>query len=236
VWKRIGFNSDIQERRLETLYEKLIVRLGLNAYSFLNYLKIYLIQTKIKETFHDIIESEEDLETQILTSIEEQRQAINELCIEMSIKPSELKLKKAKSVLEEDDILRAELKSLEAEKFKRLDEYNKLVIIENRFSQKLCIDPYEKRTTVPSQKMLNDLSSRIEELQELCQQRREEMAVMKEEIMRFSEDLELSRSDSFAELLIMESIDDVPLGDEDLKRKFLDLSYLLGSCGFSEFS
>jgi len=41
VWKRIGFNSDIQERRLETLYEKLIVRLRLNVNSVLNYLNLF---------------------------------------------------------------------------------------------------------------------------------------------------------------------------------------------------
>ena len=99
---------------------------------------------------------------------------INELCIEMSIKPSELKFKKAKSVLEEDEILRAELKNLEAEKKKRLEEYNKLVIVENKFSQKLRIVPCEIRTTVPSQKMLNELSSRIDELQELSRQERQQ--------------------------------------------------------------
>lgn len=194
VWKRIGFNKDIQDRRLETLYEKLI------------------------ETFHDIIDSEEDLESNILASIDEQKTLINKLCLELSIKPSELKLKKAKSVLEEDDILRSELKNLEAEKHKRLDEYNKLVIIENEFSQKLCVDPVEKRDTVPSQKMLNELSERITELTELCKARTEEMTALKEEIIQLSNDLELSRSDSFAELIIMESIDDMPLGSDDIKR------------------
>ncbi len=168
-----------------------------------------------------MIGGEEDLEQRILINIDEQRQMINELCIEMSIKPSELKLKKANSILEEDDTLRTELKRLEAEKFKRLDEYNKMVLVENKFSKKLCIDPYEKRTTVPSQKLLNELSSRIEELQEICKQRRKEMTIMKEEIQRFSEDLDVSRSDSFVELLIMESIDDMPLGDDDLKSNLL---------------
>ena len=107
------------------------------------------------------------MESNILASIDEQKTLINKLCLELSIKPSELKLKKAKSVLEEDDILRSELKNLEAEKHKRLDEYNKLVIIENEFSQKLCVNPVEKRDTVPSQKMLNELSERITELTEL---------------------------------------------------------------------
>lgn len=194
TWKRIGFNRETQEGRLETLYEKLI------------------------DTFQEIIESEEELEGNILQSIEDQRLQINELCLELSLKPSELKLKKAKSMLEEDDILRAELRNLEAEKHKRLDEYNKLVIVENEFSSKLCIDPVEKRNTVPSQKMLNDLSARITELTQLCKKRKEEMSSLKEEIINLNEDLEMSRSDSFAEMIVMESIDEIPLGEDDLKR------------------
>lgn len=194
IWKRIGFNKETHDRRLEKLYENLI------------------------QTFHDIIDSEEDLESEILRSIEEQKLLLNDLCIELSIKPSELKLKKAKSVLEEDDILRAELKNLEAEKHKRLSEYNELVIVENKFSKKLCLDSYEKRQTVPSQKQLNELGDRINELTELFKQRKEEMEHLKNEIIELNDDLEMSRSDSFAELIIMESIDDVPLGSNDLKR------------------
>lgn len=173
---------------------------------------------KIKETFHAIIESEEDLECNIQNSIAEQRQRLNELCLELFMKPSELKMKQPKSILEEDEILSAQLKHLEEEKHKRLDEFNKLVIVENKYSKRLCIDPVEKRKTVPSQKMLNDLDGRIKELTRLCQERSQEMAQLKEEITQFSEDLDLSRSDSFAELIIMESIEDMPLGDEDLVR------------------
>jgi len=157
------------------------------------------------------------LEGNILQSIEEQRLLINELCLELSLKPSELKLKKANSILEEDDILRAELKNLESEKKKRLDEYNKLVIVENEFATKLCIDPVEKRNTVPSQRLLNDLSARITELTQLCKERKEEM----EEIIQLNEDLELSRSDSFTEMIVMESIDEIPLGEADLIRKLI---------------
>jgi hypothetical protein len=161
------------------------------------------------------------LEGNILQSIEEQRLLINELCLELSLKPSELKLKKANSILEEDDILRAELKNLESEKKKRLDEYNKLVIVENEFATKLCIDPVEKRNTVPSQRLLNDLSARITELTQLCKERKEEMSALKEEIIQLNEDLELSRSDSFTEMIVMESIDEIPLGEADLIRKLI---------------
>ena len=153
------------------------------------------------------------MEGNILQSIEEQRLLINELCLELSLKPSELKLKKANSILEEDDILRAELKNLESEKKKRLDEYNKLVIV--------CIDPVEKRNTVPSQRLLNDLSARITELTQLCKERKEEMSALKEEIIQLNEDLELSRSDSFTEMIVMESIDEIPLGEADLIRKLI---------------
>ena len=155
-----------------------------------------------------------------MASIEEHKQLITELCIEMSITRSELKLRKPKSMLDEDEILRAECNSLEAEKHKRLDEYNKQVVVENELSRKLRIDPVEKRQTVPSQKMLNELSSRICAFKKLVEERTRAMATMKEDIVKLSEDLELSRSDSFAELIIMEPIDEMPLGEDDLKREY----------------
>ena len=88
-----------------------------------------------------------------MASIEEHKQLITELCFEMSITRSELKFVKAKSMLDEDEILRAECKRLRDEKHKLLDSYNKQVIVENELSRKLRINPTEKRQTVPSQKM-----------------------------------------------------------------------------------
>lgn len=194
IWNRIGFNKEAQSIRIDKLYENLI------------------------ETFHGIIESEEDLEQKILDSIEEQRLLINELCLELSIKPSELKLKKARSVLEEDEILRIELKNLQSEKKKRMDEYNKLVNKENELCQKLALEPTERRLTVPSEQQLSYLSNRIKELSDLRDQRTQEMLKLKQEIVELTEDLEVSRSDSFIEMIVMESADVMPLGEADLKR------------------
>ena len=62
------------------------------------------------------------------------------------------------------------------------------------------------------------LKARIKDLEKLLRQRIEEMSALKEEIVSLSEDLDMSGSDSFAEIILFESVDVMSLGEADLNR------------------
>lgn len=167
---------------------------------------------------NELVEGEEDLENEILSRIEEHKYLIGSLCAELSIKTSDLKINKFNSVLEEEDTLRTELVNLEKEKHKRLDEYNKQVIIVNELSVKLCVAPVEERILVPSQKLLNELSERIIELTELTKERKNEMTSLKNEIVQLNLDLDMPTNGEFSDMIMAETIEKIPLGADDLKQ------------------
>ena len=185
IWDRIGFKPDIKQKRLNTFYSKLM------------------------ETYQGIIANEQDLEDQILETIEEQKEKLEMLCIELKLKHDEVlkqaNLKSTKlSVLEEDELLRNEIKRLEAEKSKRLEEYHALATSEAKLCDKLVVKKSEKRVGIPSDPELVALKARIKDLEKLLRQRIEDMGALKEEIVSLSEDLDMSGSDSFAEIILFE--------------------------------
>jgi hypothetical protein len=199
IWDRIGFKPDIKQKRLNTFYSKLM------------------------ETYQGIIANEQDLEDQILETIEEQKEKLEMLCIELKLKHDEVlkqaNLKSTKlSVLEEDELLRNEIKRLEAEKSKRLEEYHALATSEAKLCDKLVVKKTEKRVGIPSDPELVALKGRIKDLEKLLRQRIEDMGALKEEIMKLSDDLDMSGSDSFAEIVLFESVDVMSLGEADLHR------------------
>ena len=89
-----------------------------------------------------------------MASIDDSNMLINELCLELSLKRSDLKLRKPKSILDEDELLTSEVKRLGIEKKKRMDDYHKLLAKEHELCDKLSVSPTEKRLIVPSESQL----------------------------------------------------------------------------------
>ena len=124
------------------------------------------------------------------------------------------------TIIDQDNLLRTEFKRLQAEKKKRVGEYRQLVTQDHSLCEKLVLKRTEPRAHVPSETEIQALVKRVDELRNLLEKRKADMNALKHEIVNLSEDLELSQSDSFAEQLIFESIDELKLGEEDLKRAY----------------
>ena len=171
----------------------------------------------LKDTYEGIISGEQELEREIAEGIETKRQKIKLLALELRAEYDDSKFGKNLSKLDEDEVLKKELHRLEAEKTRRIDDYKKLAVIEKEFCDKLDL----KRTIlthVPSEFEMINLRNRIKELEKTCAERKKEIAKIKENIESFCEELDLSHSDSFTEMVLFESIDIVPLSDEHMKR------------------
>jgi protein regulator of cytokinesis 1 len=115
-------------------------------------------------------------------------------------------------------VLRKEYKRLLAEKKKRVDEYKSLLTQEHSLCEKLVVKHTEHRLHVPSDAEIQALVKRVEDLGRLYDERKSEMYTLKREIVALSDDLEISQSDSFAEQLIFEKIEDLAMGEADLRR------------------
>jgi protein regulator of cytokinesis 1 len=197
IWSRIGFNHQTKQDRLERFY------------------------TEVFTIVDEIIESEEELEEKIIHSIEQQLATIKEHCFELQIRFDDLKQLKTLSemtIIDQDELLRKEAKNLHEEKKKRMNEYRKLIQNENELCEKLRMKKSDMKSHVPSESEIKSLETRIHDLQEFYEERKREMHALKDEIVQLSNELETSRSDSFAEMIIYESLDDLKMGEEDLRR------------------
>jgi hypothetical protein len=197
IWDRIGFNKETKESRLDKFYQTL------------------------HDTVGGVMESEQDLEENILESIEQNKLQIKEMCIELHLKYDDLKVfnqTQKLTILEEDELLRVEHKRLQEQKKKRLDQFKQLSKIEGELCSKLGMKKLDIRSIVPTEQELNNLDKHIKELEKVYQERRSQMEDLKEEIVHLSEDIDMSRSDSFAELILFESVDALSLSEQDINR------------------
>ena len=131
---------------------------------------------------------------------------------------------KPMSIMEEETHLRKEVKRLDAEKSKRVESFQKLAVVESALCEKLKMMPTQMVKSIPSENDINTLASRIKDMEKEKEKRLAQMSECKEKIMLYSNDLELSRSDSFAEQIIFEAAETMSLGVDDLERasEFLD--------------
>ena len=65
--------------------------------------------------------------------------------------------------------------------------------------------------------MIN-LRNRIKELEKTCAERRKQIESIKADIEAYYDEMDLSHSDSFTEMILVESLDIVPLSDEHMTR------------------
>jgi hypothetical protein len=169
------------------------------------------------------LDAENDLEDDILRSIDEQHADIKDICMEMHLKYEELPaIKQIKqqmpSILLQDEMLRNELKRLSEHKNKRLEALKKLTKAEAELCSKLGLKKSEIRSIVPSEAELNSLDKRIKDLDMLLGERKQKMQKIKDEVTELSQDLDVSGSDSFAEIILFESIDEMQLSEAELSR------------------
>lgn len=121
-------------------------------------------------------------------------------------------------MIDQEELLREETRRLGAEKKRRLEDYKRLATTEANLCEKLGEKKTVLRANVPSETDINNLKKRCTELEEVYHKRKAEMNTLKETIISLTNDLEVSRSDSFAELIVFESIDELPLSEKDLVK------------------
>jgi hypothetical protein len=180
-----------------------------------------LSNRSLKDLVDEIVDAEADLEDQILENIEGQRTALQNLCFDLQLRYDDQKSARSgdsMTILELDQCLRGEIERLNVEKRKRLDEFKQLSAIEGELCDKLVMKKTELRLNIPSESDITALRARCKELEKLKVKRRGEMEHIKEECITLSDDLELSRSDTFAELILLESVDEMSLGEADIQK------------------
>lgn len=170
---------------------------------------------------NEIVEGEEDLESEIQESIETQRQDLKELCLDMHLKFEDLKSTKEESkltVLDLEKCMRADSDRLKAEKKKRLDEFKQYSLTEANLCEKLKEKKIDFRVNVPSEADIITLKQQCKELEKLFEKRKAQMIKLKDEILDLYNDLDISRTESFADMIVFESIDEIPLGNDDIQK------------------
>ena len=167
-----------------------------------------------------MIYEEEKLEQDIEKSIEEKREKLKLICIDLAVKFElfESKLSKCKTMLEEEETLRTELQKLKSEKDKRMESFRLLSDKETKLCEKLSVRRTEIRAAIPSERDLAQMAVRIRELEMIYDKSKKEMNELQEEIRQFSNNLDVSHSDSFTETLIMEPVEELCLSERDLER------------------
>lgn len=193
IWDRIGFNEETKQHRLSEFYDK------------------------VKDLYEEIIESELDLEEDILKEIEEKLKKLKLVCLELHVECTEAMQGTKLSKIDQDELLKSELAKLEAEKSRRVEEASLLLTKERELCEKLDF----KRSVlpvVPSESEMNQLKNRIKELEKIRAERMREIASMRETIDFYMHELDLSHSDSFGEMIIFESADTLPLSENHIKR------------------
>lgn len=123
------------------------------------------------------------------------------------------------SLLEKEEAYKTEYKKLEKEVKKRIDEHEILLNEEKKLCEKLSLEKTENTPgNIPSEVDLNNLKKRIAELEKLSEYRKREMIKLQIEITQLNQELETSRSDSFVEAIIFESVDNLNLGEQDMEK------------------
>lgn len=122
------------------------------------------------------------------------------------------------TILDLDQCLRGEIERLNVEKRKRCDEFKQLAAVEAELCHKLVLKKTEQRLNIPSESEISNLRQRCKDLEKLLAKRRAEMEKIKEECVSLTNDLEISRSDTFAELVLLESVDEMQLGEADIQK------------------
>lgn len=170
----------------------------------------------------EILENEEELESKIRENIEDYHKKIRDICFKLHIRYDDLKLLKnidTLNLLEKEEAYKTEYKKLEKEVKKRLDEHEILLNEEGKFCEKLSLDKTEHTPgNIPSEVDLNNLKKRITELEKLFETRKRQMIQLQIEITELNQELETSRSDSFVEAIIFESVDNLNLGEQDMEK------------------
>lgn len=198
IWERIGFNKETKQERLSIFFDR------------------------IQDTSKGLVCNEEELEQNILASIDNCKLQIKEMCNQLHLKYDELIkpliTKKNLSMLEEEELLRSENKKLQEKKKKRMDQLKVFTKTEAELCEKLVLKKTHITSVVPTEQELQSLEKRIKELEQLLKQRMATMNGLKEEIMQLAQDLETSRQDSFAEIILYESVDAMTLGELDIEK------------------
>ena len=170
----------------------------------------------------EILENEEVLEDKIEENIDVLHKKIKDICFKLHIKYDELKLIKNidnLSLLQQEEAFKIEYKKLEKEVNKRVEEYEHLLRNEAQFCDKLRVKKTEfTKGSIPSEHDITSLQKRIDELEKLVQTRKREMIQLQQEITDLNQELDTSRSDSFVEAIIFESVDNLTLSDEDMRK------------------
>lgn len=188
LWDKIGFDEESKATRQAIFFRKLL------------------------ETCQDIYDAEEELEEKICESIKTNRFTIRNLCIDLNLKYDD-DYAKGKTMLEEDKMLSDLKKQYQSIKTERLEHLKELVYKEHQLCEQLKTRETIIKSKVPSDTELDGLKSRIKELEELLIKRKKEMEKYKHEAMRLCDELE---SDSINDNIIYLSVDELPLGEDDL--------------------
>jgi hypothetical protein len=124
------------------------------------------------------------------------------------------------TIVELDQYLDDEIEQLNVEVRKRRDEFYQLREVESELCYKLVMEKTEFQPFLPSESDIAVLRARCKELERLKAKRRCEMKHIQDECMALSNDLGLkfSLSDTTAVLLFLQSIDNMSLGEDDIKQ------------------
>ena len=114
----------------------------------------------------NILESEEDLEEEIRSNIQDHRQNIRSLCIELGNKLDE-KYATGCTMLDEEKLLRDRVKQLQNEKTKRLDEFKQFSAKENSLCELLKQKKTNIKSSVPTESEIDALKTYIKELEKI---------------------------------------------------------------------
>jgi hypothetical protein len=194
-WQRIGFNKETQLERLRLAY------------------------SKITEQLDNIVEGEDILEDDIKDQIEAHKELIAKLCFDLQITNYKFtSSSKLPSIMDEETHLLAEVKRLDAEKKIRVDNFKRLASVESDLCDRLKFAKTKLVKNIPSECDIAALSARINELKKMCASRLEQMGGYQQRLVELYQDLDVSGSDSFAEHVLYDSVEDLPLSDEDLKK------------------
>ena len=173
----------------------------------------------MKGTIEDSIRKDENFKKETVDSIQLMTHKLKSLCQELNLNFNEFepKLVKVETMIEKKEFLNTNLTNLETEKKKRLKNFRKIAEKENQLCIKLCLRPTEMNVEIPNENELNQLCKRICELEDLHEKQEKQMSQYQQEIIRLSDKSEVLCSNSFAESLITKSVNEMSLGELDLK-------------------
>ena len=159
----------------------------------------------------------------ILERIIYQNKILKNLCYELELSYDDqvpIQWANSMTILELDQYLDDEIERLKVKMRKRLAEFHQLRKVESELCYKLVMETTEFQPIIPSESDISALRARCKELERLEAKRRCEMKHIQDECMALSNDLGLkfSLSDTTAVLLFLQSIDNMSLGEDDIKQ------------------